>query len=197
MDLNTDYLGLKLKSPFLPGASPFAKDLGKVKRLEDAGASAIVLHSLFEEQILHEQLTMQRHMDEPAESFAEATSYFPNLPDFRIGPDEYLDHIRRVKEAVAVPVIASLNGSTVGGWIDYAKKMEEAGTDALELNLFFLGTGFEETGEVVDSRCVEIVRQVKQAVAIPVAVKIGPFEAVLSTEGILVAGLAAQRLSAS
>jgi dihydroorotate dehydrogenase (fumarate) len=175
MDLNTEYLGLKLKSPLMPGASPLSRDLDDVKRLEDAGASAIVLHSLFEEQIIREQRTMQRHMEEPAESFSEAVTYFPNLPDFRLGPHEYLNHIRRVKEAVDVPVIASLNGSTVGGWIDYGKKMEDAGADAIELNLFFLGTDFEQTGEELDSRCIEIVRRVKKTVSLPVAIKIGPF----------------------
>jgi dihydroorotate dehydrogenase (fumarate) len=175
MDLSSEYLGLKLKSPLMPGASPFSENLDKVKQLEDAGASAIVLHSLFEEQILNEERAMRRQMDEPAESFAEAVSYFPNLPDFHIGPDEYLDHIRKAKETVAVPVIASLNGATPGGWIDYAKSIEKAGADALELNLFFLGTRFEETGEQVERRCIEIIVQVKQTVSIPVAVKIGPF----------------------
>jgi dihydroorotate dehydrogenase (fumarate) len=175
LDLTTTYLGLELKSPFLPGASPLSQSVEKAKRLEDAGAPAITLHSLFEEQIINEQISMHRQMDEPAESFGEATTYFPNLPDFQVGPEAYLDHIRRVKEAVGIPVIASLNGSTPGGWIEYAKKMKGAGADALELNLFFLGARFEETGEDVDKRCVEIVRQVKQAVSLPVAVKISPF----------------------
>jgi len=175
MDLSSDFLGLKIKSPIMPGASPFSENLDKVKRLEDAGASAIVLHSLFEEQILEEERTMHRLMNEPAESFGEAITYFPNLPDFRIGPEEYLEHIRRVKETVAVPVIASLNGSTSSGWIDYAKRIQDAGTDALELNLFFLGTRFEETGEQVERRCIEIVGKVRKTVSIPVAVKIGPF----------------------
>jgi dihydroorotate dehydrogenase (fumarate) len=175
MDLSSDYLGLKLKSPLMPGASPFSENLDKVKQLEDAGAAVIVLHSLFEEQILNEERAMRRQMDEPAESFAEAVTYFPNLPDFHIGPEEYLGHIRKVKETVAVPVIASLNGATSGGWIDYAKSIEEAGADALELNLFFLGTRFEETGEQVERRCIEIIVQVKQTVSIPVTVKIGPF----------------------
>lgn len=159
----------------MPGASPFSENLDKVKQLEDAGAAAIVLHSLFEEQILNEERAMRHHMDEPAESFAEAVTYFPNLPDFRIGPEEYLEHIRKAKGIVAVPVIASLNGATSGGWIDYAKSIEEAGADALELNLFFLGTRFEETGEQVERRCIEVIVQVKQTVSIPVTVKIGPF----------------------
>jgi dihydroorotate dehydrogenase (fumarate) len=175
MDLSTDYLGLKLKSPLIPGASPFSENLDKVKQLEDAGAAAIVLHSLFEEQILNEERALRQQMDEPAESFAEAVTYFPHLPDFHIGPEEYLEHIRKAKEIVAVPVIASLNGATSGGWIDYAKGIEEAGADALELNLFFLGTRFEETGEQVERRCIEVIVQVKQTVSIPVAVKIGPF----------------------
>jgi len=175
MDLSTDYIGLKLKSPLMPGASPLSEDLEEIKRLEEAGASAVILHSLFEEQILQEQLAMHSHMDGPAESFGEATSYFPNLPDFRIGPEEYLEHIQRVKDAVTVPVIASLNGSTAGGWTDYARRMEEAGASALELNLFFLGASLEETGEQVEQRCIEILNQVKQSVSIPVAVKIGPY----------------------
>jgi dihydroorotate dehydrogenase (fumarate) len=175
MDLSTTYLGLKLPHPFMPGASPLVDDLAKVKRLEDAGAAAIVMHSLFEEQIVREEWATFKHTETHGESFAEALSYFPSPEKFALGPEEYLEHIRRVKAAVKVPVIASLNGTTLGGWLDYARQVEQAGADALELNVYSLPSSFDETGVSVEERTVEMLRAVKKGIKIPVAVKLSPF----------------------
>ncbi len=175
MDLSTTYLGFKLPHPIIPGASPWGLDLDKVRQMEDAGAAAIVMPSLFEEQIIKEGLATTEAMDTPANSFAEALSYFPNVEDFRIGPQEYLETIRRIKKAVKVPVIASLNGATKGGWLDYAKLMAQAGADALELNVYYLPTSMDECGRDVETRTVELLTAVKAAVKIPVAVKLSPF----------------------
>ena len=175
MDLSTTYLGFRLPHPFMPGASPMVDDLDMVRRLEDAGAAAIVMHSLFEEQITGEQLAALHHMDAHAECFPEALSFFPSPAAFRLGPDDYLEQIRRIKAAVRVPVIASLNGVTEGGWLDYARLMQQAGADALELNVYYLATDPEESGAQVEERTVAILRDVKQAVRIPVAVKLSPF----------------------
>lgn len=175
MDLSTTYLGLKLEHPLMPGASPLVDDLDTVRQLEDAGASAIVMHSLFEEQITGEQLASIYHMEIYADSFAEARSYFPQADDFRLGPDQYLEQIRRIKQAVKVPVIASLNGTTAGGWMQYAKLIEQAGADAMELNVYYLPTSPSESGSAVEQRVYDALRAVKQAVNIPVAVKLAPF----------------------
>jgi dihydroorotate dehydrogenase (fumarate) len=175
MDLSTTYLGFKLAHPIIPGASPWGLDLDKVRLMEDAGAAAIVMPSLFEEQIIKEQLATAAAMDTPAESFAEALSYFPNVEDFRIGPDEYVEKIAKIKKAVKVPVIASLNGVTKGGWLDYARLMAQAGADALELNVYYLPTDMDECGRDVENRAVELLTAVKAAVKIPVAVKLSPF----------------------
>ncbi len=175
MDLSTDYLGLKLPHPLMPGASPLVDDLDTVRRLEDVGSSAIVMRSLFEEQVLGEQLAASRYMDTLAESFAEARSYLPDTDVFALGPDEYLEQIRRIKSAVKVPVIASLNGVTEGGWLQYARLMEDAGADALELNLYYLATDPSESGDVLESRAEAMLRSVKGSVKIPVAVKLSPF----------------------
>ncbi len=175
MDLSTKYLGLRLFNPFMPGASPMADQLDWVKRLEDAGASAVVLRSLFEEQITREQEGMIHHMEVSAGSSAEAVSYFPRPDDFVFGPDEYLAHLAKVKETVNLPVIASLNGTTPEGWLKHARLMQQAGADALELNVYLLATNPAETGQVVERRVLEVVRMVKQNVTIPVAVKLSPF----------------------
>jgi dihydroorotate dehydrogenase (fumarate) len=175
MDLSTPYLGFKLPHPFMPGASPLVDDLDNVKRLEDAGASAIVMHSLFEEQIVREQLATFIHTDRHGESFAEALSFFPNPDRFALGPEEYLHQIVRIKGVVGCPVIASLNGTSVGGWLSYAKAIEQAGADALELNVYAVQADFELSALDVEDRTVEMVKAVKQAVRIPVAVKLGPF----------------------
>jgi dihydroorotate dehydrogenase (fumarate) len=175
MDLSTRYLGLQLPHPFMPGASPLVDSLDNVRRLEDAGAAAIVMHSLFEEQITREQLGTIHEMEVHAGSFAEALSYFPEPDAFVLGPEQYLDHIRRIKLAVSVPVIASLNGVTLGGWLDFALRIQEAGADALELNVYMLAARTWEAGPVIERRILEIVHDVKVALRIPVAVKISPF----------------------
>ena len=175
MDLSTTYLGLKLKHPLMPGASPMVDDLDTVRRLEDAGAAAIVMHSLFEEQVVGEQLASIYAMEMFADSYAEALSYFPKHDEFALSPDEYLLQIGRIKRAVSVPVIASLNGTTAGGWLRYAELIEEAGADALELNIYHVPTDTTETGRAVESRVTEVVGQVKKSVDIPIAVKLSPY----------------------
>ena len=175
MDFTTHYLGLKLKSPLMPGASPMVDDLDIVRRLEDAGAGAIVMHSLFEEQVVGEQFASIYAMEMFADSYAEALSYFPKNDDFALTPDQYLEQIRRIKNAVSIPVIGSLNGTTAGGWLRYASLIEEAGADALELNIYHVPTDATETGRTVESRVVEVLGTVKGSVEIPVAVKLAPF----------------------
>jgi len=175
MDLSTTYLGLRLPHPLMPGASPLADSLDTVKRLEDAGAAAIILRSLFEEQITRERDGLVYHMEVTEAASAEALSYFPKTEDFVFGTHEYLEQIRKMKAAVKVPVIASLNGTTNEGWLSYAKSIQEAGADALELNVYFIATNPKETGADVERRTVEILRSVKKAITIPVAVKLSPF----------------------
>ena len=175
MDLSTPWLGMRLKNPLVVGASPMVDDLGTVRRLEDAGAAAIVLHSLFEEQILREEQAAHRVFETSGESSAEALSYFPAADGLSIGPEEYLELIQRVKSAVAVPVAASLNGTTEGGWLHYARLMEEAGADALELNVYALATDPWESGEAIERRTRAMVRAVREASGVPVAVKLSPF----------------------
>ncbi len=175
MYISTNYLGLRLTSPIVPSAGPLSADLGNIKMMEDSGAGAIVLYSIFEEQIENEALEFYHHTTEHTESHAEALSYFPHSSDFRIGPEEYLEHIRKAKEAVNMPVIASLNGKSLGGWIDYAKKIEQAGADALELNIYRLATDIETSGQDIEKDYIEIVKSVRASINIPVAVKIGPF----------------------
>lgn len=175
MDLSTRYMGFRLPHPFMVGASPLTTDLDRVRRLADAGASAIVMHSLFEEQIIREELATRSAIDEPAESFAEALSYFPASQQYLLGPDEYLDQLRKVKAAVSVPVIASLNGITSGGWLRYARLMAEAGADALELNIYFLPTDPARSSASLEDQTLDLVREVKKLVKIPLAVKLSPF----------------------
>ena len=175
MDLSTEYLGMTLPHPLVAGAGPLADDLDGVKRLEDAGAAAIVLRSLFEEQITREQMSEYINLDSHGESFAEAASYFPSPHAFALGPFEYLEHLRRAKEAVRIPVMASLNGATPGGWIEYARLMAQAGADALELNLYRIATDPATTSADIERQAIDTVREVKQAVTIPVAVKLSPF----------------------
>lgn len=175
MDLSTTYMGLKLKNPLVPSASPLSKTLDGIKKLEDAGAAAVVLYSLFEEQIAFEQEELNYFLDRGTGSFAEALSYFPEVGEYNLGPEEYLNHIRRAKEATSIPIIASLNGVSAGGWIDYAKKMQEAGADALELNIYFLATDPNQEGRKVENQYRIILNAVKSNVTIPVAVKLHPF----------------------
>ncbi len=179
MDLSTTYLGLTLAHPLMPGASPMVDDLGLVRRLEDAGAAAIVMHSLFEEQIAGERVARRRFIDAHAEAHPEALSYFPSPEAYALGPEEYLDQIALIKRAVQVPVIASLNGTTPGGWLDYARFIERAGADALELNIYFISTDPGESGLQVEERTLKVLAAVRQTVKIPVAVKLSPFHASL------------------
>ncbi len=175
MDLKTTYLGLELKNPIVPSAGPISTEIGNIKALEDAGAAAVVLYSLFEEQIEMESLELHHYTTAHNESFAEALSYYPASNEFKLGPSEYLEHIRKAKEAVDIPVIASLNGKSTGGWIEYAKKMEQAGADALELNIYALATDLTRTGQEIEQTYIDIVKAVKSAVKIPVAVKLSPY----------------------
>lgn len=174
-DLTTSWLGLELEHPVFPGASPLVDDLDMVRRLEDAGASCITLHSLFEEQLVAEQLAAHRHLDAWSELNAEAQGWFPSTADFALGPDDYLEQLRRIREAVRVPVIGSLNGTTPGGWTEYARLIEQAGASALELNLYALAADPAQDAHGVEQAQHAVVRQVKAAVSIPVAVKLSPF----------------------
>lgn len=175
MNLTTQYLGLNLRTPLVVSASPLSQELDSIRRLEDAGASAIVLYSLFEEQLRHEALELDERLDSGTESFAESITYFPRPAEFRLGPEGYLNHIRRAKAAVGIPIIASLNGATVGGWTQYAKQIEQAGADALECNIYSIPTDLDKSSGEVEQAYIDIVRSVKSAVKIPVAVKISPF----------------------
>ena len=175
VDLTTTYLGLKLKNPLVIGACPLTEQLETLQRLEAAGAAAAVLPSLFEEQIDHDQIEMARVQDFHTESFAESLTYFPEQDDYHAGPEGYLEHIAKAKRAVKIPIIASLNGTSVGGWTRYAKMMQDAGADALELNIYFIAADVETTAEEVEARYLELVAAVKQSVSIPLAVKVGPY----------------------
>ena len=175
MNLSTTYLGFKFRHPIMVAASPLADDLDMVKRLEDAGAVAIVMRSLFEEQILAEQLATVEALDGHANSFAEAIDHFPNPPNFKLGPESYLEQLRRVKEAVDIPVFGSLNGVTPGGWVNYAHQMEQAGADALELNVYDLALDPSESAASIETRLRTLVREVRYQVKIPLAVKLSPF----------------------
>ena len=175
MDLSTNYLGLHLKNPIVPSASPLSRSVDSMKRLEDAGASAIVMYSLFEEQIAHEAAELNHYLSYGTESFAEALTYFPETQEYNLGPDEYVELLHSAKEKLSIPIIGSLNGISSGGWIDYAKKIEQAGADALELNVYYIPTDPQLTGQEVEDRYLEVLMAVKQAVKIPVAMKLSPF----------------------
>jgi len=175
MDLSTTYLGQKLKNPLVASASPLSTDVANLRAMEDAGLSAVVLFSLFEEQIDHEMGELGHYLDLGTESFAEALSYFPEPEVYHRGPEEYLEHIQKAKEAVNIPIIGSLNGVSTGGWVDYAKKIQEAGADALELNVYYIPTDPEMAGSTVEQLYVDILKEVKANVSIPIAVKLSPF----------------------
>ena len=175
MDLTTNYLGLKLRSPLVVSASPLSEDIDNIKRMEDAGASAVVLYSLFEEQLRQDRLELHQHLEQGTESFAEALTYFPEPDEFHLGPEEYLKHIAAAKKATRIPIIASLNGSSVGGWTEYAKQIQQAGADALELNIYYIPTDMNLTGAEVEETYLDILKAVKAKVTIPVAVKLSPF----------------------
>ncbi|KAB2638928.1 MAG: dihydroorotate dehydrogenase-like protein [Verrucomicrobia bacterium] len=175
MDLSTSYLGLSLKNPVMPGASPMVDKLDTVRGLEDAGAAAIIMHSLFEEQITSQQLAEFAHTEFSADSSSEASSYFPQMTDYALGPDKYLEQIAKIKETVAIPVIGSLNGISMGGWTDHARLIQQAGADALELNVYYVATNPNEPGIEVEKRSLDILEAVKASVTIPISVKLSPY----------------------
>ncbi len=175
MDLTTTYLGMTLKSPVVVSPAPVTEKIDNIRKAEDAGASAVVLHSLFEEQISLLSHELDASLRQGEYSYAEALTYFPDMEDYKMGPDGYLGHIRKAKEAVQIPIIASLNGVSKGGWVEYAKQIQEAGADALELNVYYLATNPNMTGQQVEEMYVELVKAVREAVTIPLAVKIGPY----------------------
>ena len=176
MDLSTTYLGLKLRTPLVPSAAaPLTENLDNIKLMEDSGAAAVVLYSLFEEQLRLERMEMNDRLAQGTESYPESLTYFPEPVEFSVGPEQYLKHIAGAKAAVKIPIIASLNGSTPGGWIDYAQKIQQAGADALELNLYNIPTDLDRAAAEVEKEYAEVVKAVKSEITIPVAVKLSPF----------------------
>ncbi|HZQ94242.1 MAG TPA: dihydroorotate dehydrogenase-like protein [Candidatus Sulfotelmatobacter sp.] len=175
IDLTTTYLGLQLPTPLVASASPLSRDIDGIRRLEDAGASAVVLYSLFEEQLRQEEVDLDYHLNAGTESFAESITYFPQPSEFHTGPEGYLKHIRKAKASVKIPVIASLNGSTLGGWTKFAGEIEKAGADAIECNIYSIATDPRLAAADIEKMYLEIVQAVKQTVTIPVAVKLSPF----------------------
>jgi dihydroorotate dehydrogenase (fumarate) len=175
MDLSTTYMGLKLKNPIVPSASPLSTSFSGIRRMEDAGAAAIVMYSLFEEQINFESNWIDHYLSYNTNAYAEALDYYPDLGRYNVGPDEYLNLIWRAKQSVDIPIIGSLNGVSTGGWIEYARKIEEAGADGLELNLYYIPTETSQDSASVESMYLDVLRDVKRTVSIPVAVKVGPF----------------------
>ncbi len=175
MDLSTTYLGLKLKNPLVPSSSPLMRHLDNLKRMEDAGAAAVVLHSLFEEQINQESHTLDAYLTQGIESYAEALSYFPEASEYQTGPNLYLEHIRSAKASLEIPVIASINGVSTGGWVRYARDIQDAGADALELNVYYLPTDPLMTSSEVERLYVDILTDVKSVVQIPVTMKLSPY----------------------
>jgi dihydroorotate dehydrogenase (fumarate) len=175
VDLTTTYMGMKLKNPLVPSASPLSASLDNIKRMEDAGAAAVTLHSLFEEQIEFEAEALTYFLEHGTEQFAEALTYFPQVHEYRREPDDYVEHIRRAKEAVDIPIIASLNGVSPGGWTRYARRFEEAGADAVELNIYFIPTNFHLMSYDIEDLYVKLLRDVKKHVDIPLAMKLSPY----------------------
>jgi len=175
VDLTTSYLGLELKNPLVASASPLSKKLDLVKQLENAGTAAIVMYSLFEEQITHESRELDHFLTRGTEHYGEALSYFPDLGRYNVGPEPYLEHLHRIKQAVSIPVIGSLNGISSGGWIEYAQRIEQAGADALELNIYYMPTDTDLTSAELEETYVALVRDVCTRVRIPVALKLSPF----------------------
>jgi dihydroorotate dehydrogenase (fumarate) len=175
IDLSTQYLGLKLRNPLVVAASPLCKEITNLRQMEDAGASAIVLHSLFEEQINIESNELDRFLWDGSDLSAESTSIFPDFASFAIGPDGYLEHIRKAKQAVSIPVIASLNGVSRGGWVSFARDMQQAGADAIELNVYFVPADPSSSSDEIEKLYLELVTEIRQTVSIPVAVKVGPY----------------------
>ena len=175
MNLTTNYLGFKLRTPLVPSASPLTEKIDNIKRMEDAGASAIVFHSLFEEQVRRDHHDLQFYLDQGTESFAESLSYFPDHEDFKVGPEAYLEHIAQAKAAVHIPIIGSLNGTTFGGWMTYARQIEQAGADALELNIYNVPGDPERTPDDIENEYLTIITSIKAQLNIPIAVKLSPF----------------------
>jgi dihydroorotate dehydrogenase (fumarate) len=175
VDLTTRYLGFQLSGPVVPSASTLSSRIDTLKRLRDAGASAIVMQSLFEEQIEHEELAIHRFLETGVDSNPEASTYFPELEDYNTGPDQYLRHLEDTKRELDIPVIGSLNGSSAGGWVRYAKLIQEAGADALELNVYVVAADPEDTSGAIEDRYVDLVEDVRGSVSIPLAVKVGPY----------------------
>jgi len=175
MDLSTKYLGMQLRTPLVASASPLSHEISGIRSLEDSGASAVVLYSLFEEQLHKEALELELHLNAGTESFAESITYFPHSSEFHTGPEEYLNHIRKAKDAVDIPIIASLNGATLGGWAKYARQIEQAGADAIECNLYSIPTNLEISGSEIENNYADILREIKTSVQIPVAAKLSPF----------------------
>ena len=175
MNLETTYLGLKLKNPIVASASPLSATVEGVKRLEDAGAAAVVLPSLFEEQIRHEELELVHNLEQGTESFAESLTYFPEAGKYTLAPDRYVKRVEKTKKAVSIPVIGSLNGVSTGGWIKYARKIQEAGADALELNLYYLPTDVNLSSSQIEDNSLKLVHDIRAQVKIPLAVKLAPF----------------------
>ncbi|MFI5252582.1 MAG: dihydroorotate dehydrogenase-like protein [Bacteroidota bacterium] len=175
MDFTTTYLGMKLKNPIVPSAGPLSHSIENMKRLEDAGAAAIVMYSLFEEQIAHETSELYHYLSYGTESFAESLTYFPDIQHYNLGPDEYVELVAKAKKSIGIPIIGSLNGISVGGWINYAKKIEQAGADALELNIYYIPTDPLLSGSDVEERYMEVMYAIRNTITIPVAVKLSPF----------------------
>ncbi len=191
VDITTTYLGLNLKNPIVPSASPLSRDVDNIKKMEDSGAAAVVIYSLFEEEITHEMLELYHHTSHHTDSFPESLSFLPEHAEYRHGPEEYLEHIYKIKQSVGIPVIGSLNGSTPGGWTRYAKLIEEAGADALELNVYMLATDPSFSSWDIENIYIDTLRLVKETVGIPVAMKISPyisslahFASMLDTKGV-------------
>src|SRR5512138_3686855 len=174
-DLSTSYLGLKLRNPIVASASPLSKKTDRAKKLDEAGIGAIVMFSLFEEQIIQDSLELDHYLNRGTESFPEALSYLPDGGMYAVSPEKYLNQVAGLKKAVSVPIIGSLNGVSKGGWTNYARKIEEAGADALELNLYYIPTDLDVTSNDIEDMQVELVAEVKSAIRIPLAVKISPF----------------------
>ncbi|MFH0980259.1 MAG: dihydroorotate dehydrogenase-like protein [Planctomycetota bacterium] len=175
MDLSTQYLGLELKNPVVAASSPISRELDNLRRLEDAGLAAVVMYSVFEEQIEHETRAHEHYVEFGTHSFAEALTYAPPLEAYPRGPVEYVEHVRRAKEALDIPIIASLNGTTIGGWIDYAYKLEQAGADALELNVYSIAADPKVDAAGVEKRYLDVLREVKHTVKLPVSIKLVPY----------------------
>lgn len=175
MNLSTNYLGMHLRTPLIVSASPLSEEIDNIKRMEDAGASAVILHSLFEEQLTNDRFELDYHLSYGTESFAEALTFFPEPLNYHLGPEGYLNHIRKAKEAVRIPIIGSLNGSSLGGWTAYAKEIEQAGADGIELNIYYIPTDPDISGVEIEHTYLDILEMVKPHVSIPVSIKLSPF----------------------